>query len=514
MSIDIKLSTKNFAEASKIVGNNQFHFIIGDKEVLCHKFAASFLSQSITKILLSDPIIDTFIIDLGSNSNAEQKEQIESKIQTNLQKLIFGENIEITREELHNFISQLDNVSKNTKISELLPTNISALLLLNQSLKNDEISEQIYKCLFSSLIENNLSPGKEAKTLTKEEIEHKLVLIQKVELFLSIIENSQGKENRNDFIDYAIHYLEQEYSEIVDEIASHFFEISEKYINEMNEKLLGAVLSSESLQIENEDSLLSTLLKRRKYLLSKDEENNENGYHEFFIEKVEFEYLTEKSIQCFLDEIEFDDISYDIWSQIKKRLILPVKITLPKNSRIKKPTAPTFEYDSLNPFNGIFHHLTEVSNGNIQTNQTIEIKASNLCCGSYETLVDFQNTEGYTHVSGNHSPRWLQIDFKTRKVQIDSYLIKSPKSQDSSGACKLKSWKVEVSNDGLKWDMIDERENVSELNGDHKLVFFKIKTITEPVRFFRIISNQDNWNNSGGFNISKLELFGNITESM
>ena len=307
-------------------------------------------------------------------------------------------------------------------------------------------------------------------------------------------------------MEYAIHYLEQEYSEIIDEIATHFFEIDEKLVFEMNENLLNSVLSSPKLQVESEDSFLTLLFNRRKHLLSK----NENG--EFFIEKVEFEYLSEKAVELFLSEIEFEDINYNIWSQIKKRLVLPVQIKSSKNQRHKDKPLPTFSYNISDPFNRILNHLSKVSNGNIQSNKTIEISASKLCCGSYETLVDYQKEDGFTHVDGNPCPRWLQIDFKSRKIQVDSYLIKSPKSGDSGGLRKLKTWKVEVSNDASNWKLIDERKNVSELKGDHSMQLFRIKEKSEPFRYFRIITDQDNWCDSDGFNICKLELFGNIIE--
>ena len=47
--------------------------------------------------------------------------------------------------------------------------------------------------------------------------------------------------------------------------------------------------------------------------------------------------------------------------RIKKRLILPVKIKT-KNERANKNTNVTLSYDEKNPLNGIFHHLTKITN--------------------------------------------------------------------------------------------------------------------------------------------------------
>lgn len=119
------------------------------------------------------------------------------------------------------------------------------------------------------------------------------------------------------------------------------------------------------------------------------------------------------------------------------------------------------------------------------------------------------------HVRENPSPRWIQIDFKKRKVQIDSYIIKSPhKNENSCNDKCLKSWRIETSLDATNWKTVDERKNVSELNGNYCMCLFNINKLTEPFRYIRIITDQPNWkNDSDGFNIGKLELFGNIIES-
>ena len=169
-----------------------------------------------------------------------------------------------------------------------------------------------------------------------------------------------------------------------------------------------------------------------------------------------------------------------------------------------------FTYDSQNPLNGIFQYLTKKTGGNIQNNKTIEISCSDLCCGKIDTLVNLNDTQGFTHVNGNPTPRWLKIDFKNRKIHLSSYVIKSCDKQSYSDLKALKSWKIEISNDGNSWNSIDTRENVSELNGDHKMKVFNISNKHEPFRFIRIITDKDNWYNSDGFIISKFELFGQI----
>ena len=184
-----------------------------------------------------------------------------------------------------------------------------------------------------------------------------------------------------------------------------------------------------------------------------------------------------------------------------------------KEEEKRKKELIQYTYDGNNPFNGILKHLTNVTNGNIQANKTIEITCSKLCCGSFENLVDFNNYENYAHLNSSPKPFWLQIDFKQRKIQIKSYLIRS---RDGGSLLRfLKSWAVEISNNGNEWKKIDERRNVSELNGQDFMNLFDINKKHEPFRFIRIITDKNNWSVSfghDGFAIGKLEFFGKIIE--
>lgn len=177
-------------------------------------------------------------------------------------------------------------------------------------------------------------------------------------------------------------------------------------------------------------------------------------------------------------------------------------------NQLKNQKVVQFTYNSSDPFNGILMHLTKKTDGNIHLNHTIDITSSSLSCGNYETLVDFKNINGHTHIAGN--PRWLQFDLKEREVEIDSYLIKSAHTdEDSHSSYYLKNWKLEISLDGNEWNLIDEKSDDSYLNGNYKIHLYKLSKISKPFRFIRITSTGGNWNNDD-FTIGKFELFGNI----
>lgn len=509
MNLSIVLSTKNFAEASKIDINNDFLFIIGDHKVSCNRFVAAFLSHTVCNSLISDPTFNSFNITPDSNENVRQKQKYCNYIKQALETLISGKNIDINLEELQKFNEDLTKITKQSKLSDISDTKIPSLFYLFKTLENEELKDQLYTQLFSFLSSKINNKDKDPKKITKEEIESKISQLQKIDTFFNFFESNKSKEN---LLICIKKYLKQDYVQIIDDIASHFYLLEETFFNEINGFIVDSILSSEKLQIKSEDSLLQMILNRRKYILSNIQYDDENENH-FFIEKVQFEYLTEKSIEKFLNEIQFNEIDERIWDGIKKRLMLPVKMIPSNNKRCNSNYSDQFKYDDQNPFNGIFRYLTKKTNGNIHTNKMIEISTSHLCCGKLETLVDFDNPKAFTHVCKNPNPRWLQIDLKSGKAHISSYLIKSADKSVYSPINALKSWQIEISQDGNNWQMIDKQENVSELNGENNMKLFKVSANREPFRFIRIITDQESWTNkNNGFTIRSFELFGQIIE--
>lgn len=81
----------------------------------------------------------------------------------------------------------------------------------------------------------------------------------------------------------------------------------------------------------------------------------------------------------------------------------------------------------------------------------------------------------------------------------------------------MRSWKVDIYNDGEKWETIDEQNDVSELNGDKKMKLINVNKTHNPFRFMRIFVDKNAWSNNSsyitdGFTIWNLEWFGKIIE--
>lgn len=495
MSKIINLSTKNFERASILKGKDEFYFAIGEQQIPCHLFVAGFLSQNVSRILISDPTINKFVIKFTSNRD---KSEYETKIINLLQKLIKGEQFEISQEEIDKMNSEIENIYQLHNLKECSNTLIYHYLSLIEQLGNEELKQQFCSFLFSN---GNQNTSNKSETQTKSEIESRIKKFESIEKVIFNIQNEFCQKENSILI--SKEYLNEEYSKFIDDVASHFFEIDESLIIQMNSFVLNDILSSQKLKIKDEDTLLQILLNRRSNLLQQHENDDEN----FFIEKVRFEFLSEKGIHSFLSEISFNDLNHEIWSSITKRLILPVDGKI-GNERAESKFVE-FEYNEQKPLKGILNHLTEKSNGNIQNNKTIEITCSYLCCGTLDTLVDFNDSSNFTHINLNVNPYWLKYDFKSRKIQINSYFIVA--RDDSSYRRYMKSWAVEISDDGNSWEKIDERNNVSELNGQNSKQIFNVK-MTKPFRYIRIISDKNNHQDSNGFTLGNLEFYGNIIE--
>ena len=75
----------------------------------------------------------------------------------------------------------------------------------------------------------------------------------------------------------------------------------------------------------------------------------------------------------------------------------------------------------------------------------------------------------------------------------------------------MKSWKLEGSNDGNYWIVIDVQNNVEELNGPMCNQVFGIKdNAREFFRFIRILQHKKNHRGNWNLCLGHFDLFGTI----
>lgn len=142
MSHFIELSTKNFEDASKINGKDEFCFIIGDHKIFCHNFVASFISRKVTQLLLSDPTTNKFHIQIEFQ---DKKSKYEQNIIQFFTLLLKGKRIEINEETINEMKEELRKISESNKELEYYNTLIYSYLSLITEIDNEELKRQFYK---------------------------------------------------------------------------------------------------------------------------------------------------------------------------------------------------------------------------------------------------------------------------------------------------------------------------------------------------------------------------------
>lgn len=74
----------------------------------------------------------------------------------------------------------------------------------------------------------------------------------------------------------------------------------------------------------------------------------------------------------------------------------------------------------------------------------------------------------------------------------------------------MKSWKIEVSNDGQNWKKIDERINCQEINGSYLTGTFNVQP-NDFSRYVRLTQTDNNWSNNYAW-FYYMEFYGYLQE--
>ena len=294
---------------------------------------------------------------------------------------------------------------------------------------------------------------------------------------------------------------------LVDFVASHFYEIGQTVLDSLDLETAQLLLSSSSLKIEDEDSLYDFVRARSE---------DDLKFTSLF-EFVYFEYLSVDRIEnfaSFVSENLLENISSGIWIRICGRLIIENKLKN-KNPRVSTPPGIEFPYNSSKPLEGVIAHLTRQYGGNVHDKGIVNVTASSVNGNSSSYLqkhaVDLGTDSHWA--SNSETYAWLCYDFKERSVIPTSYSVRSISA--GSGGCHLKSWVIEVSKDGKEnsWREIDRRDNNNELNASRVTVNFKISRVpNESFRFIRLKQTGPEHCGSTHAHLSSLEIFGTLYE--
>ena len=280
-------------------------------------------------------------------------------------------------------------------------------------------------------------------------------------------------------------------------ISGHFYEIDLGELKKFGNEIISEVLKSGSLQIESEDSLLDFLI----------EIYGGDGSASFLFDYVAFENVSNDGLARFYEAFDLDDIDREVWKMVVERSMKSkAKSADQKVEKRYKYGAKPFLYEKGKEFNGIVRHLTEKTGGNIHSNGTIEV-TSNSYCSSCEpwNLLDFDN--GNYYMANGRWDVYVCYDFKEKKVKITNYSINSIKH---STGHHLKSWVVEVSDDGKEWTTIDEQKESQKLNGTNLAATFDVQP-NDYSRYVRFRNTAGPWGGNSLWFCS-LEFYGYLKD--
>ena len=313
--------------------------------------------------------------------------------------------------------------------------------------------------------------------LTPDDIIERIKSIQKIQI-REYIEN----ENIEKMIKYA---------------SEHFYELPKEKVQTLDIEFITEILKREDLRIKSEDSLLELILE----LYEKDHRSS------YLFEYINFSNLSRSSISKFIDSFDIEYMNHGTF----KKICESINVTKENDKTERRYETPSleFKYKKGEEFNGIMKYLSDKSGGNIHDNGTIEITSNSIGYRVPKETVDYQNDGSAFRFNNNSTPNAeICFDFKNMQVQLTSYSIKSinwNKDDDH-----LKSWILEVSKDGNKWEKIDEHNNDSQLNSPYAVATFNTKETNSFYRYVRLTQTGPNWQNDYHTAFSMIEFHGKL----
>lgn len=164
-----------------------------------------------------------------------------------------------------------------------------------------------------------------------------------------------------------------------------------------------------------------------------------------------------------------------------------------------------FDYSPMLPQHGIIANLTGIYGGNVHELGIVEVMASS---GSDPKNAVELETD-WVFCSANEPNSWICYDFKGARVSPTSYSIRS--GSLGPGSCNPRSWVLEVSNNGIWWDVADQRDDNNSLNDVHVIKNFRVTRQVRSSRYIRLRMSGVNHRGTDGFVISALEIFGGLS---
>ena len=288
------------------------------------------------------------------------------------------------------------------------------------------------------------------------------------------------------------------YKSELDFVASHFFEVELSVLKCLSVTDLEMVLLNPLLKLESEDKLYDTIIALA----------GENGDDVLvLLRHLQIEFLSETKLGVFLNLIFPDLVSY-CWGSLCE--CLHRFCGLGGKEDVKNDKRYRLEFETFTsekgPFNGIVQHLRGECGGNPHEKGVISITASGTSWQLCHYVVNYDYSKWW--ISNNQTDAFIQFDFKSKRVCLSQYTLKS----DGNSGWHLLSWALEVSDDGLTWEAVDER-NTNDLDGKFVVKTYECSNRSDRfVRFVRLRLAGKNSSNDDTLQLAAIEFFGQITK--
>lgn len=196
------------------------------------------------------------------------------------------------------------------------------------------------------------------------------------------------------------------------------------------------------------------------------------------LDAIEIRNLSEQKFISFLEMINPNLISSDLWNNICSRFVS-------KGGRSKQDKSQRYKIENIssnenytNFVKGIISQLSEKCNGNVIEKNIVRVTVSSQFNNNnynYKNIVELKNNDLY--FSSNDKPdSWVQFDFKNIKIKPNGYSITSAPFE--SGFYHPTKWVIEGSDNGkTDWETLDSQNN-RDLNG---------KNITKKYNFLFLL---------------------------
>lgn len=157
---------------------------------------------------------------------------------------------------------------------------------------------------------------------------------------------------------------------------------------------------------------------------------------------------------------------------------------------------------------GIFKSLSDKTDKNIVENGIINVSSNSIFQESYspENLL-YDDDQTYASKKSD-ADIYVVFDFINMEIEISNYSIKSCNCKKDLS--HIKNWKIEISNDGNNWEMIDEHSDYADLNGPNIIKMFSVKP-NHFARYCRFHHQGNYWGiDKSMLEINAIEFFGRI----